>query len=191
MRPEQIQVVVGFDFGTSSEVALRRAVAIVARAPFHVLNVACIIDPHTGVAAVPAKHVDITYADEIRDRVAATVEEELRETNANGVHFNVHVRIGRHPAKEILGVAEEVGADLIIVGSRARTRLERLIAGSVSEHVVRDAGCAVVVARAKEYPDVRLAEIVEVAPHAHAHAAHRYTYEDHRATLRPSDWPMY
>jgi nucleotide-binding universal stress UspA family protein len=191
MRPEQLQVVVGFDFGASSQVALRRAVAIAARAPFHVLNIACILDPHMGLAAVPPEHVDITYADEVRDRVAAEVEEQLRETNANGVHFNVHVRIARHPAKEILDVAQEVGADLIIVGSRARTRLERLVAGSVSEHVVRDALCAVVVARAKEYADVELAEIVEVAPHGHAHASHRYTYEDHRATLRPSDWPMY
>jgi nucleotide-binding universal stress UspA family protein len=191
MRPEQLQVVVGFNFSASSEVALRRAVAIVVRAPFHVLNVACILDPHGGVHAVPAKQVDITYADEVRDRVAAIVAQELREAHANAVHFNVHVRIARHPDKELLDIAKEIGADLIIVGSRERTALERLFAGSVSEHVVRDAGCAVVVARDKGYADVELDEIIEVEPHAHAHAAHRYSYDDQRATLRPSDWPIY
>jgi len=191
MSPEHIQIVVGFDFSASGEVALRRAVALVARAPFHVLNVACILDPHTGLPAAPAKHVDIAYADEIRDRVATTVEQELRETNANGVHFNVHVHIARHPANEILDIAEDVGAELIIVGRRGHTRIEEVFASSVSEHVVRDARCAVVVARTKEYADVQLAEIVEVESHAHAHSPHRYTYEDHRATLRPSDWPVY
>lgn len=191
MRPEQLQVVVGFNFSASSEVALRRAITIVVRAPFHVLNVACILDPHGGVHAVPAKHVDITYADEVRDRVAAIVAQELREAHANAVHFNVHVRIARHPDKELLDVAKEIGADLIIVGSRDRTGLERLFAGSVAEHVARDAGCAVVVAREKEYPDVELDDIIEVEPHPHAHTTHRYSYDDQRATLRPSDWPIY
>lgn len=191
MSPEHVQVVVGFDFSESSDLALRRAVALVARAPFHVLNVACIVDPHAGVHAVPAKRVDFEYTDEVRDRVAATVEERLRTTNANTVHFNVHVRIGRHPAKEIVDIARDVGAGLIIVGSRGRGRLERFVVGSVSQRVVRDARCAVVVARAKEYPAVQLEEIVEVEPHAHAHATHHYSYADHRATLRPSDWPIY
>lgn len=191
MRPEQLQVVVGFNFSASSEVALRRAVALVVRAPFHALNVACILDPHGGVHAVPAKHVDIAYADEVRDRVAAIVAQELREAHANAVHFNVHVRIARHPDKEILEIASEVGADLIIVGSRDRSGLERLFAGSVAEHVARDARCAVVVAREKEYADVELTDIIEVEPHVRGHAAHRYSYDDQRATLRPSDWPLY
>jgi len=34
------------------------------------------------------------------------------------VHFFVHVRIGK-PAEELLALASDVGADLIIVGSKA------------------------------------------------------------------------
>lgn len=181
MKPEHAQIVVGFDFSASSRIALQRGIAVVTSAPVHVLNVACILDPHS----------DITYADEVRDRIVAVVEAGLRETQASSVHFNVHVRIARHPAREICDVAQEVGADLIIVGNRGRRGLERLVAGSVSEHVVRDARCEVMVAREKSYDDVELDEIVEVEPHAHSYGTHRYSYEDHRAMLRPSDWPMY
>jgi nucleotide-binding universal stress UspA family protein len=50
------------------------------------------------------------------------------------------------PAGEIVAVAEDVGASLIIVGSRPRGAALRALTGSVSENVVRRAGCPVVIA---------------------------------------------
>jgi nucleotide-binding universal stress UspA family protein len=50
------------------------------------------------------------------------------------------------PAGEIVAVAEDVGASLIIVGSRRRGAALRALTGSVSENVVRRAGCPVVIA---------------------------------------------
>ncbi len=192
MSSEQSQVVVGYDFSHSGQAALYRAVALASRAPFHVLHFACILDPHGGIHALPTKHVDMEYADHVRDQLASVIEQELRNANTEGrVHFNIHVRISKHPAKEILDVARDVGADLIIVGSKGLTGLERVVLGSVSEQIVREAKCSVVIARPKEYAYVPLLDIVEVERHPHEHASHRYTYEDHRATLRPSDWPMY
>jgi len=110
------------------------------------------------------------------------------------VHFFVHARIGK-PAPEILALAEEVGADLIIVGSRVDSKrlpvLDRLILGSTSEHVMREAGCTVEIARPKRYPDVTLIPVEPVDP-VHTYVPpHRYTYEDHRVNLRPAEWPLY
>lgn len=48
-----------------------------------------------------------------------------------------------HPAQEILRVAAEVGCDLIVMGTRGRTGLQRLILGSVAEQVLGKAGCPV------------------------------------------------
>lgn len=48
------------------------------------------------------------------------------------------------PAQEILRAAEEVGCDLIVMGTRGRSGLERLIFGSVAEQVLRKAGCPVI-----------------------------------------------
>jgi nucleotide-binding universal stress UspA family protein len=52
-----------------------------------------------------------------------------------------------NPAAEILGAAEERGADLIVLGQRGRSAIARFIDGSVTERVVRHAACDVLVAR--------------------------------------------
>ena len=44
-------------------------------------------------------------------------------------------------------MAEEEGADLIVMGNRDRGRIRRALMGSVSDSVVRDAHCPVMVVR--------------------------------------------
>ena len=48
---------------------------------------------------------------------------------------------------EIVALAEEIGVDLIVVGSRGRSPLKRTLMGSVSDSVVRHAHCPVLVVR--------------------------------------------
>ena len=48
---------------------------------------------------------------------------------------------------EIVSTAEELAADLIVVGSRGRRALKRALMGSVSASVVRHAHCPVLVVR--------------------------------------------
>jgi nucleotide-binding universal stress UspA family protein len=50
------------------------------------------------------------------------------------------------PAAELLRVARESAADLIVLGARGLGRVQRVLLGSVSETVLRDARCAVLVA---------------------------------------------
>jgi nucleotide-binding universal stress UspA family protein len=57
-----------------------------------------------------------------------------------------HLREGRAD-KEIVEVAEEIGAGLIVMGSRGHGRLRRSLLGSVSESVVRHAHCPVTIVR--------------------------------------------
>lgn len=184
------QVVVGFDFSHSGRAALYRAIALATRAPFHVLHFVCVIEPHHPIHALPGKKVDYDYAERIQHMLTDEIEQELRAAKAAvRVHFNVHARIGK-PAEEILDLAREVGADLIIVGSKGLTGVERLVLGSVSERVVREAGCAVMVARPKSYEFVDLMEVREVEPSHHYVAPHRYYYEENRLNVRPADWPI-
>lgn len=51
------------------------------------------------------------------------------------------------PGSAIASAAEAEGADLLVVGSRGRGGAERLLLGSVSDHLVRTAGCPVLVVR--------------------------------------------
>jgi len=51
-------------------------------------------------------------------------------------------------ATEILNVAAETGADLIVMGTHGRGGLSRLVMGSVAERVMRKAPCPVLTVRA-------------------------------------------
>jgi nucleotide-binding universal stress UspA family protein len=186
-HPHPIQVVVAFDFSPSADYALARAVDVAARAPQHVLHVIAVLDDRAGVLR------GISYRDAdhvqqlVRERVSAAF---AGRSTAAEIQFFVHARIGR-PAEEILGLAKEVGADLIFIGSHGKVGLERLLLGSTCERVVREAHCPVMVARAKTYKDVELLPVTPYEHDRHTHAEpHRYSYVDNRVLLRPSDWPI-
>jgi nucleotide-binding universal stress UspA family protein len=191
MSSTHSQVVIGFDFGHSAQQALYRAIGIAARAPFHVFHFVCAIDPHFPPSAVPTKHVDYEYAERVQKEMTAVIEKELRAANiTERVHFFVHARIGK-PAVEILTLSRDVGADLIIVGTKGLTGVERLVLGSVAERVVREAGCTVEVARETSYEHVDLLNIVDATEHRKYVPPHRYYYENHIVTFKPAEWPLY
>jgi nucleotide-binding universal stress UspA family protein len=51
------------------------------------------------------------------------------------------------PAAEILRIAAEQQASLIVIATHGRTGLKRLALGSVAEQVIREAPCPVLVVR--------------------------------------------
>ena len=82
-------------------------------------------------------------------------EEEAREVLrklvwrvqvAGGVVAGTHLRMGG-VADEVVGLAQELGAGLIIMGSGGRSGIRRALMGSVSDSVVRHAHCPVMIVR--------------------------------------------
>ena len=65
---------------------------------------------------------------------------------AGGTVAQTHLRVGA-AAKEIVELAEEIGAGLIVVGSRGRGGIRRALMGSVSDSVLRHAHCPVLITR--------------------------------------------
>jgi nucleotide-binding universal stress UspA family protein len=53
--------------------------------------------------------------------------------------------VGGRPWREILRVAEEVRADLVVMGVRGRSPVDLALFGSTTHHVVRGAKCPVLV----------------------------------------------
>jgi nucleotide-binding universal stress UspA family protein len=62
--------------------------------------------------------------------------------------WEVQVAAG-HPAEAIVRMAQELEVDLIIMATHGRTGLSHILLGSVAEHVVRHAPCAVLTVRQK------------------------------------------
>ncbi len=58
------------------------------------------------------------------------------------------IRVGK-PAHEIVAVAKEWSADVIVMGSHGRHGIPRVLLGSVAEAVMRHADCPVLVIRGK------------------------------------------
>jgi nucleotide-binding universal stress UspA family protein len=65
---------------------------------------------------------------------------------AGGLVAQAHLLEGR-VAPEVVALAEEMGAGLIVMGSRGRGGIRRALMGSVSDLVVRHAHCPVLVVR--------------------------------------------
>lgn len=120
----------------------------------HVVHVGVIPD-----AYVPAESevLDPEFYKRMREyaeeEAKAKLEEEIEEIRAMGGEVaGVHAGLGRPDAK-IVRLAEEIGAGLVIVGSRGLGPLRRALMGSVSTSVVRHAHCSVLVVRDQEHAE--------------------------------------
>jgi nucleotide-binding universal stress UspA family protein len=182
------QVVVAYDFSESADIALERAVDIACRAPAHVLHFIAAIDGRRGIGTTAHEAIDFEYTEKIQGIISGKIRAafERREIAGEPLFF-VHARIGR-PVHEILELADEVGADMIVIGSHGRTGLRRLFLGSTCEAVVRRARCPVIVARPKGYEHVALDTIVAVE-HPPGPRYHRRTLSGRAKTVDPLQWP--
>jgi nucleotide-binding universal stress UspA family protein len=93
----------------------------------------------------PAEFEDVLR--ENRRRAKEVLEQQAKRIEEAGVTVKeTHLLEGRAD-EEIVELAEEIGAGLIVMGSRGHGRLRRTLLGSVSDAVVRHAHCPVTIVR--------------------------------------------
>jgi nucleotide-binding universal stress UspA family protein len=81
-----------------------------------------------------------------REDVEATLRDAAEELEEAGIEVEIFAREG-DPADAILDVAEERGADLIVVGNKGMTGAKRVLLGSVPNKVSHHAPCSVLIVR--------------------------------------------
>ena len=82
-------------------------------------------------------------------KTAKRIVDDVKELGVRGgVDVAAHV-LERHPSvpDAIIQFAEESGVDLIIMGTKGKTAIQRFLLGSVTESVVHHAHCPVLVVR--------------------------------------------
>lgn len=82
------------------------------------------------------------FIEEAREAARARLREAEEKVRAAGVEVKAH--LGEVPAAPaITATAEQIGADLIVMGTRGNTGLKHVLLGSVAERTLRSAPCAV------------------------------------------------
>jgi len=99
----------------------------------------------------PAVSVGFAEARTGKEQVNTLREEAERirsqlfaEAEAEGVSLTLH-NPGGDPAKALLGTAEEVSADLVVVGNRGMSGAKRFVQGSVPNTVAHSCHCDVLI----------------------------------------------
>jgi nucleotide-binding universal stress UspA family protein len=141
------KVLLAIDGSAEAEVATRAAVerADATGSELHVIHVGRL--PNFLMQDPGIVGHDCRLYEEIKQESRERLRKLIwRVKVAGGTIAAAYLRMG-WPGPEIVRLGEEIGAGVIVVGSRGRGRLRRAFAGSVSDAVVRHAPCPVLVVR--------------------------------------------
>ena len=140
-------ILVPHDFSPESRAAFALAdeLAGMANARIHLLHV---VNAPALLALPPAGPFDVATPEATSPGAVAAAEDTLRAIACCAHHdVEVHVSEGL-PTDTICHVADEVHADLIVMGTHARASFSHLLLGSVAERTLRRAPCPVLTVRA-------------------------------------------
>ena len=97
-----------------------------------------VVNASRGDALVDAGYAGVQEIELVKSRLAESgVDHELRQL----------VR-GHEPADEVVDLAEELGAELVVIGMRHRSAVGKFLLGSTAQRILMDARCPVLAVKA-------------------------------------------
>ena len=144
------RILLATDGSEEAELATLRAVELAQRtdSALHVVHVGLV--PNF-LASYPGT---LGYNRKLYEQIEEESRELLRKLSwqvkaAGGTVARTHLRMGEVDL-EIVALAKEIGAGLIVMGCRGHRGIRRAIEGSVSDGVIHHASCSVLVVRTQE-----------------------------------------
>ena len=141
-------ILVPIDFSSHSTAALEAGVELakVFGARLHLLHChppnLSSISPY-GVA-IPAG-----FDQSVRQAAQEKLDESVEKVQAEGIEVSNQVT-PVFPGVAISGVAEDIGADLIVMGTRGLTGVKHVLLGSIAERTIRIAPCPVLTVKGSD-----------------------------------------
>ena len=130
-------VVVGFVPTVLGEEALRGGVAEARQRGGRVV----VVNSSRGDATIDERFADGDARDKLR-----------RELEASGVDFEIRQPVrGRNAADEVVEVAEEVEAELVVIGLRRLSPVGTFVLGSTAQQIPLESCCPVLAAKAPQW----------------------------------------
>ena len=131
-------IVVGYVPKPEGQAALRRAAEEAKLRQLRLL----VVNSHRG-----GREFDRGDAIESEEQM----DEVKSELSQAGVEYEVRQLVrGLDPAEDLVSVAKEFGAELIVIGLRRRSPVGKLILGSNAQRVLLDAPCPVLAVKAED-----------------------------------------
>lgn len=137
-------ILIATDGSNDSELAIRRAVDL-ANETDAVLHLAYVMVLSHWM--VPDTLSDAQYQRLEEDARRLLDEQAEKAQAAGGVTLQKHLKVGRRADEELIKLAEEIDADMIVVGSRGAGTISRAFMGNDAESIVRHADRPVLVVR--------------------------------------------
>jgi nucleotide-binding universal stress UspA family protein len=198
VKSEQaFRIVVGVDFSEIAQEALHQAfdMALLRRAENPEVHAVVVVDDGSSGLAMRRPLAAIrdqmqTAQALLNDQVSAVRRFKMEgQPPLPVIPTEVQVRVG-DPVEQLVSVALEQSANLLIVGTHGRRGLRRLVLGSVAERVARAAPCPVLVVRPRDVAAMeavpRPDPIDPNAPPEEVHETHAYRYH---SVLEPDEPP--
>lgn len=141
------KILLATDGSKDAELANATAVDLAnsTNSELHVVTVARNPDPAYRTEVSP-NYEQVVEA--IRNDARQILDEEIKKIEeAGGKVAEAHLRLGETRDQEIVNLSREIGAGLIVMGSRGLGGMRRALMGSVSDSVVRHAHCPVMIVR--------------------------------------------
>lgn len=136
------KLLVAYDGSEGAKLALGKAIEIarVTVAELHIL----------AVGRIPEYAETVSEVEEAREQASAfyskIADEAIQNLSRRGLKAMSHLEFGK-PGDVILRVAEDLGADLIVLGTNPHSPLRRRVLGATVDKVVDHAHCSVLVVR--------------------------------------------
>ena len=148
-----MKIAVGVDFSPESELAARQAVEIARHVGGEVVLVHAALTVELLEVDAQVEPWLRPSVDTLRERLAGEQGRdrgrlaELRERLSGQGPIVSQVLVEGHPDEALCSAADQLGADILMVGTHGRTGLRWFFLGSVARHVVRTSPADVIVAR--------------------------------------------
>lgn len=138
------KILVAADGSSDSVLALQMAGLLAAKVDveLHVVYVA-VLSPWVMTGTLSDKELQ-----KVKQQQQRVLDEQVQTVEKSGGQVaEAHFRTGHRADEEVVKLARELGAEMIIVGSRGRRSFDQALVGRDSDGIVRYAPCPVLVAR--------------------------------------------
>ncbi len=127
-------IFVAIDFSSYSKEALERALAYGKAAGTQKITL-------LHVFAVPigyykSGHTYEEFAEILRNNAREEMEKLTAGIDSGGIEIDFQIQMNEHPYRAIVDTVHNKGADLLVVGSRGRSKTAAILLGSVTERII-------------------------------------------------------